>query len=214
MTPLTHDLGSCARHFTTSLHPQAGILRNRWPDSSGMGGRIRPEWVAGFARNGWPDSAGIGGRIQPEYATTATTVKPGLARNARDACFRSLMNDSSQINMSASRVVSRNELRWPNRRCASRLASAGFMPAFTRSSARSATWNDISRSISRETRLGRNRLRAREYQAMRVLECGGVAVPAIGVRGGCQGWLAPGTVRPDAPGELATRTSARRSRRS
>ena len=38
------------------------------PESSGIGGRIRPEWVAGFARNGWPDSAGIGGRIQPEYA--------------------------------------------------------------------------------------------------------------------------------------------------
>ena len=35
------------------LHPGqvAGINRNRWPLSSGSGGRFRPDWVAGFGRN-------------------------------------------------------------------------------------------------------------------------------------------------------------------
>jgi hypothetical protein len=29
----------------------AGFTRNAWPDSTGMGGRIQPEWVAGLRRN-------------------------------------------------------------------------------------------------------------------------------------------------------------------
>ena len=29
----------------------AGINRNRWPGCSGLGGRIRPDWVAGIDRN-------------------------------------------------------------------------------------------------------------------------------------------------------------------
>jgi hypothetical protein len=33
-----------------------------------MGGRLRPESVAGINRNGWPASPGIGGRNRPEYA--------------------------------------------------------------------------------------------------------------------------------------------------
>ena len=33
-----------------------------------MGGRLPPESVAGMDRNQWPASAGIGGRIRPEYA--------------------------------------------------------------------------------------------------------------------------------------------------
>jgi hypothetical protein len=37
----------------------AGIVRNRWPASSGMGGRNQSESVAGFARNRRPESSGI-----------------------------------------------------------------------------------------------------------------------------------------------------------
>ena len=37
----------------------AGMLRNRWPASSGIGGRNQSEWVAGFARNRRPESRGI-----------------------------------------------------------------------------------------------------------------------------------------------------------
>ncbi len=33
-----------------------------------MGGRLRPESVAGINRNRWPASPGIGGRNQAEYA--------------------------------------------------------------------------------------------------------------------------------------------------
>ncbi len=33
-----------------------------------MGGRLRPESVAGINRNGWPLSTGISGRLGPEYA--------------------------------------------------------------------------------------------------------------------------------------------------
>jgi hypothetical protein len=33
-----------------------------------MGGRLPPESVAGINRNGWPASSGIGGRNRAEYA--------------------------------------------------------------------------------------------------------------------------------------------------
>ena len=39
-----------------------------------MGGRLRPESVAGINRNGWPASTGIGGRHQPEYALIILSV--------------------------------------------------------------------------------------------------------------------------------------------
>jgi len=41
-----------------------------WPDCSGSGGRIAPEWVAGMLRIQWPPWSGLGGRDAPEYATT------------------------------------------------------------------------------------------------------------------------------------------------
>ena len=37
----------------------AGILRNRWPEWIGTGGRNPPEWVAAMERNRWPESSGI-----------------------------------------------------------------------------------------------------------------------------------------------------------
>ena len=44
----------------------------------GGGGRIPPESVAALLRIGWPLSTGISGRIQPEYAhiITAQLIKP------------------------------------------------------------------------------------------------------------------------------------------
>lgn len=33
------------------LRQVAGINRNGWPDSAGLGGRFAPDWVAGFGRN-------------------------------------------------------------------------------------------------------------------------------------------------------------------
>jgi len=39
-----------------------------------MGGRLRPESVAGINRNGWPASPGIGGRNRPEYADSSSTA--------------------------------------------------------------------------------------------------------------------------------------------
>jgi hypothetical protein len=33
--------------------------QKKWPESTGIGGRIAPEWVAGMNRNYWPLSAGI-----------------------------------------------------------------------------------------------------------------------------------------------------------
>ena len=51
MTPLTIEMGSYSAQFNDDP--------NTLPDSSGM--------VAGLVRNGWPDSLGMSGRIRPEY---------------------------------------------------------------------------------------------------------------------------------------------------
>ena len=47
------------------LHLRAGgaqtpsLIRPTWPESTGLGGRFRPDWVAGLNRIGWPVSAGL-----------------------------------------------------------------------------------------------------------------------------------------------------------
>lgn len=38
-------------------------------------GRIPPEWVAGMTRNSWPDSIGMGGRFAPQIAFTRPLVE-------------------------------------------------------------------------------------------------------------------------------------------
>jgi hypothetical protein len=45
-----------------------------------MGGRIQPEQVAEFNRNGWPDSTGMHGRIAPEYARAPALTAVGRHR--------------------------------------------------------------------------------------------------------------------------------------
>jgi hydroxyacylglutathione hydrolase len=42
------------------------------PDS---GWQASPEWVAAFEWNGWQASSGIGGRLGPEYATSLQSIK-------------------------------------------------------------------------------------------------------------------------------------------
>ena len=59
MTPLAHEMGPRVPQITDSAYAVAARRRTRWPDCSGLGGRIRPERVAGFNRNGWPDCSGI-----------------------------------------------------------------------------------------------------------------------------------------------------------
>ena len=44
------------------------------------GGRNAPEWVAGFLRNRWPESIGIGGRLRPESAA-------GIVRNMQISIY-------------------------------------------------------------------------------------------------------------------------------
>src|SRR5690606_12186015 len=43
--------GFCRNGRPESPESVAGLLRNRWPESTGMGGRLGPESVAGFHRN-------------------------------------------------------------------------------------------------------------------------------------------------------------------
>jgi hypothetical protein len=40
-------------------------------NGSRWGGRLASEWVAGIDRNQWPLSIGIGGRLRPEYPVNA-----------------------------------------------------------------------------------------------------------------------------------------------
>jgi hypothetical protein len=54
-----HD-GLFLLSYPASLHldpiPEG---HKKWPESTGIGGRIAPEWVAGMNRNYWPLSTGI-----------------------------------------------------------------------------------------------------------------------------------------------------------
>jgi hypothetical protein len=45
-----------------------------------QGGRFASEWVAGIDRNQWPLSIGIGGRLRPEYAGADKIVGEYIVR--------------------------------------------------------------------------------------------------------------------------------------
>jgi pimeloyl-ACP methyl ester carboxylesterase len=51
----------------------------------GMGGRLDPEQLDGMVRNQWTDSTGIGGRIGPEYASWRREEAYSLEAMAEDA---------------------------------------------------------------------------------------------------------------------------------
>ncbi len=52
-----------------------------------MGGRIQPEPVVEFNRNGWPDSTGMHGRIAPEYAILANPPFGGREEDGIESNF-------------------------------------------------------------------------------------------------------------------------------
>jgi hypothetical protein len=48
----------------------AGFVRNQWPESIGMGGRLRPESVAGIVRNMQDKRISVLSIVHQEYIKT------------------------------------------------------------------------------------------------------------------------------------------------
>jgi hypothetical protein len=55
-------------HHSGVSRPLIPTNSPKWSVSSGMSGRLGPEWLVDFLRNRWSVSSGMGGRFAPEYA--------------------------------------------------------------------------------------------------------------------------------------------------
>ena len=66
----------------------SGLLRIRWPICSGLGGRIKSDWVAGLLRIEWPIWTGIRTRKEP-------VVNPNIDVNACVSRFLSVRERSN-----------------------------------------------------------------------------------------------------------------------